>query len=145
MIRGNRGEDHNFYWFHLLYYRFCAEDVAGGRLIPNRIKYDNTSVNWCKYSKPWDVIFDNPGFGMAQFLVALLPSGIPREIPAGQQSDIHVSKPKHDPLPENYAHTEIRTYDSLGNERGNKLGRLARKEFQQILSDRAIILLDSSR
>jgi len=74
-------------------------------------------------------------------MVGLLPSDIPKHVGDGQQSESHVSRPKHDPLPNNYSHSEIVTYDAKGNPRGNKLGRLARKEFQQILSQSGVVVL----
>src|SRR6185503_3270378 len=63
MIKGHRGADPVFLGEDLLFHRCTAEDVVGDRLNPARIKYDRTSCNWSKYSKPWDVIFDYPEHG----------------------------------------------------------------------------------
>lgn len=143
MIQGRRGTDPSFRRHHLLYRRCNREDLFEGRLIPARIPLD-TSVNWSKYSKPWDVIFENPGDGFLQFTVRSLPSNVPYVIPSGQQSSLHVCAPGHKPLEYNYSHSEILTYRKSNNrlERVSKdrVGGLAKKEIRQLLSERAVLL-----
>jgi hypothetical protein len=69
MIRNGRPADQNFKQWHELYYRFESdEDIDGDRLLGPRIYTSfDISVNWSKYSKPWDVIFDHLKAGVALF------------------------------------------------------------------------------
>jgi hypothetical protein len=109
LLRSNRPVDNSFRFFHQLYHRCSKEDVAGDRLIASRIRYSNPSVNWSKYAKPWDVIFDFPGRGIAQFLVC----GLPRELPKTsevEEAKAHSFFPGHVPECCNYSHCEIRTF-----------------------------------
>lgn len=144
LIQDGRESDNQFRWHHLLYQRFTQEDVHEGRLLPARIRYGDPSSNWSKYSKPWDVVFDNPGEGIAQILVADLPSGIPKIIPDGMTSEIHSCRPSHVPLPENYPHSEIWTYKGEVKVKSGRLGSLAKKAFQAEMSERCIIIHKSS-
>lgn len=145
LFQGTRGVDCSFHWYHLLYQRCELEAIIGDRLNPNSIRYADPSVNWSKYSKPWDVIFEYPGRGIVQFMVGRLPRDIPQEIPQGERSELHTCRPQHVPLPENYSHSEIWTYKPSGRIKGRSLGALAKKEFRQILSDRGVILHKPTR
>ena len=73
MLQRDRLPDQNFSKWHELYKRFGKEDFVEDRLIPARIPYRNSSVNWSKYSKPWDVIFEYPQMGFCRILVRNLP------------------------------------------------------------------------
>ena len=144
LVQGDRSTDNAFRWYHALYQRCSKEDMDGDRLNPNRIKYENASVNWAKYSRPWDVIFDYPGCGFVQFIVLALPKGIPRDIPPdtapNNKPEPHWCKPAHVPEPDNYSHSEIWTFKPAGRVASGKLGSLAKKEFRQILSDHGVLL-----
>jgi hypothetical protein len=111
--------------------------------LPARIRA-NCSVNWSKYSRPWDVIFDYPGCGIVQFIVCLLPKELPKEeIPAGATApQPHSFYPEHDPLPDNYPHSEIRTFRAGARVTSSHLPETVKKEFRQIMSDQSVILLN---
>jgi hypothetical protein len=104
-----------------------------------RIAYQNQSVNWSKYGKPWDVIFDFPGHGFAQFLVGDLPTELPSQ--KTENAKPHSFFPSHVPECRNYSHCEIWTFkDGVPISKSTKLPATVKKEFRQIISDRAVIL-----
>src|SRR5208337_2719167 len=59
MFQNGRPVDNQFGRFERLYHRCVQEDMEGNRLSALRLRYENTSVNRSRYSKPWDVIFDH--------------------------------------------------------------------------------------
>ncbi len=139
MFRCGRGVDSQFLPYHRLYHRCEAEDIAEDRLLPGRIKYQNTSVNWSKYSKAWDVIFDYEGWGIVQFLVKHLPRRLPI-VPPDDKARLFAFAPVHDPEDDNYAHSEIGTFVEGERLSEPKLSSTAKKEFRAELSDRCVIL-----
>jgi hypothetical protein len=141
MYQRGRNVDSGFRLWHRLYYRCIKEDVIGDRLLAARIPHCNTSVNWSKYSKPWDVIFDYPDHGIAQFFVRDLPKELPKEISAGTKAKLHSFFPAHVPLELNYAHSEIWTFKEKQRIEKPKLPETVKKEFRAIMSDRSVILL----
>jgi hypothetical protein len=143
-VQGQRGVDINFRWFQLLYQRCVLEDVEGERLLAARINYKEQSVNWSKYSKPWDVIFDDPGSGIVQFFVGGLPRDLPNVIPKGTKSDLYTFRPAHVPLPLVYPHCEIWTFKVNTRIQGKKLGELAKKEYRALMSERSFVICQPS-
>jgi hypothetical protein len=141
MLRDERPADNRFRFYHCLYYRCNQEDVIGNRLLGARISYKNPSVNWSKYGKPWDVIFDFPDSGIAQFVVCALPKELPIEVQLGVKPKPHSFFPAHVPELTNYAHSEIWTFkDGAHVENPRGLPETVKKEFRQIMSDRGVIL-----
>lgn len=137
-MRNGRAPDLNILPVHCLYFRINREDVLGDRINPDRIRSKDTSVNWSKYSKPWDVIFDHEGAGFARFLVRDIPEILPEKLEGNAKP--HHFRPVHDPLTENYSHCEIRCFKDGVRHTGNKLPETVKKEYRQILSDRGVIL-----
>ena len=140
LIAGGRSIDNSFRWHHSLYQRCTKEDVVGTRLLAARISYKEPSVNWSKYSKPWDVLFDHPRHGIAQHMVFALPRDVPKGAPEGTK--LNSFRPVHDPMSDNYPHCEIRTFREGSQISGKALGELAKKGFRTIMSDRSVILWD---
>lgn len=139
MFQGGREIDNNYLGCHQLYRRFGKDDLLENRLIPARIKCINTSVNWSKHSKPWDVIFDTPDMGYCQILVKNLPTELPKENTAGAK--LHNFAPEHKPEDNNYSHSEIVTFKEGIKMTGNfDLPSTVKKEFRTIISDRSVIL-----
>lgn len=146
MLKRGRGVDNRFRFWHQLYRRCKSEDLIGDRLSPASIRYDNQSVNWSKYSKPWDVVFDYPRHGIVHFLVGDLPTELPKHNPSAGKAKLHSFFPAHVPEEENYAHSEIWTYKHESNEQKiriekPKLSETVKKEFRQIMSDRGVVIL----
>lgn len=147
MFRRNRGPDNWFSPRDHLYRRCTREDVEGDRLIPARIQYENVSVNWSRYSKPWDVVFEHPGEGIVRFVVRDLPEELPKELPPAAKEGkkqppvkVHCFRPAHQPLEYNYAHSEIWTFKEGERITKVSLPVTVKKEFRQIMSDRSLIL-----
>lgn len=139
MVRGSRENDQVFLAGHLLFHRCSAEDILGDRLNPTRIKYNRTSCNWSKYSKPWDVIFDHPEHGIVRFIVRCLPRHLPKV-----RTDKNVKEysffPRHDPEELNYSHSEIRTFREEELLDKVSLPETVKKEFRTIMSDKSYLL-----
>ena len=146
MYRQGRPVDSRFLPRHQLYFRCTKEDLIGPRLNPARIPYKNVSVNWSKYGKPWDVIFDYPDEGFVRFIVGELPKELPKDIPpvpkgskkAKHLPDLHFFKPVHDPIEENYGHCEIATFRK--GERIDLTSSLVKKEFRTAMSLGGLLL-----
>lgn len=149
MLQRGRGVDSNFKDCHQLYHRCKQEDVAGDRLLAARISYKKTSVNWSKYSKPWDVIFDYPGWGIARFFVGNLPKELPKELPKDKKArskvKVHSFIPVHVPELTNYAHSEITSYKESQEGRSStastNFSDTVKKEFRTAMSDCSLVLL----
>jgi hypothetical protein len=156
MMRNGRPEDQNFRDYHRLYYRFeTAEDIEGNRLLGPRIKMAEAmraadiSVNWSKYSKPWDVVFDFPRSGIAMFFVWHVRRDLPTDLSklaANQREQDkpkpHTYKPVHEPEEDNYSHSAMAVFkDGVRITKPNRVAPTAKKEFRQIISDKSMILL----
>lgn len=139
MYRKGRGIDRGILPRHCLYFRVQREDLIGNRINPGRIRASDTSVNWSKYSLPWDVVFDYKGAGIARFMVRDVPKILPTTVAGGTKE--HHFRPVHDPLEENYSHCEIRCFKEGEHHTSGKLPVTVKKEFRQILSDRAYVLM----
>jgi hypothetical protein len=146
MMRNGRAVDHGFLGYHRLYYR-CAtkEDVEGNHLLPARVRAYDISVNWSKYSKPWDVIFDKPLAGIVLFFVHDIQLDLPIDLSsAAREQDKpkpHLYRPIHEPEDDNYSHSAIAIFkDGERITKERQVGTNAKKEFRQIISDRSLIL-----
>ncbi len=139
MLQGNRGVDDKFLPRHALYHRIKKEDLISDRMNPARIRCENTSVNWSKYSKPWDATFDYPGCGVVRFMVRDLPRELPKE--PNPKTKPRSFFPIHDPKPTNYAHSEIGTFTGGMRVPKPSLGKIVTKEFQNIMSNRSFVIL----
>jgi len=147
MFRSGRPSDQDFQPEHRLYYRIeHSDEVEGNHLDPQKIRAAfDVSVNWSKYSKPWDVIFDHPRSGIASVLVRDIRIDLPMDLTPSHEHEVrkpHSYAPWHEPENENFSHTSIMV--TKGGQRLTKSGQIsatAKREFRQIFSDRAMILL----
>jgi hypothetical protein len=123
-----------------LYFRFSGEDHIDGVLIEARIPLANQSVNWSKYSRPWDVKFDHPTLGIGQILVSNLPTRLPEVLSIDPNDKFHDYAPKHVPENLNYAHSEIQVYKGgvLAAKVNNSNVKTA---YRSIIRKKAVILL----
>ena len=122
MYAAGRPAIQDFWPEERLYFRVCRTDAAGrpcetaGKLNIGAIRAKNQSVNRSRFSKPEDVLIpptDRPEadfsqWGFASVAVQDLPVQL-RSIPDSNPS--YSYRPVHDPLPDNYAHSEIRAYN----------------------------------
>jgi hypothetical protein len=143
MITGNRGVRDDFLGHHRLYYRCKKEDLLAetGRLSPARIKCENTSVNWSRFSKPWDVICDHPDHGIVFFKMGKFPPDLPKQTPLDPKTARRSFRPVHDPLPANYAHAEIQTFDGNRTIPKPNLSQMVKTEYRVALSDQGFLIL----
>lgn len=139
MVKGDRGIDIRFLGEDFLFHRCTTEDMLGDRLNPARIRYDRTSCNWSRYSKPWDVIFDYPQQGIVRFIVRHLPKQLPSQKPDKNAKE-YSFLPLHAPEELNYAHCEIRTFKGSELQEKSSLPQVVKKEFKTIMSDRCFVL-----
>ena len=139
MYQQDRPAINNFIKWHRLYIWVTNEDILEGRVISARVKWNNSSANWSKFSKPWDVVFGQPNYGFFQLLIKHLPSELPKE--KVQNPNIYSFEPRHRPVPLNYSHTEIVSVGNTGERPQKKeISAATKKEFRQIISDRAVLL-----
>lgn len=141
MLADGRGLDDGFKPEHILYRRCTSDEVEGTRMLAAAIRYDNTSVNWSKYSRPGDVIFDNCDWGIAILRVRQLPDGLPTNKP-DPKTKIYAFRATHVPEDENYSHSEIWAYADGVREPKPKPSDAVKKEFRMLLSDRTYVVLD---
>ena len=150
MMRRNRPVDDDFRPEHRLYYRIEHQDeLEGNYLDPQKIRTAfDVSVNWSKYSQPWDVIFDRPASGIASILVQDISVDLPRDLTPDHKHQVvkpHLYRPTHEPYNDNYSHSAIAVFkDSQRVTKSAQVGEKAKREFRQLLSDKAIILLRPS-
>ncbi len=136
MYRRGRPVDPIFAPSEDLYYRCQLEHVLENRLLPTALRFPDFSVNRAKYSQPEDVLV--PSYvlwGIAAFKV--------EDLPSERQSDantFYTWNVVHDPNEDNYAHSEVRTYKNGHYGKDLNVSKMIKKEFRQILSDRARIL-----
>jgi len=135
--QNGRLPDHDFSEMEQLYRRFCHEELVDNQFISATIKPPGSSVNRQRYSEPNDVLFpDNLCCGIAYFTVQDITS---IRVMSGNSKDFFDFGVSHEPLPENYAHSEI-TVSKNGELFSKKFSKMALKEFQNILRNKISIL-----
>ena len=116
------------------------------RLFPDTISfYPDWSVNRGKFSEPEDVLYpEYLGWGVAAFQIKDIPEPYETEGKITYRWDA-----QHQPLEENYSHTEIWTYKDgthLANPKTEadpkppKLSNTVKKYFRTVLSERARVI-----
>jgi len=136
LITGGRQPDPIFDFDEALYVRCQTKDINAGHILPSGIRFPDWSTNRSKYSEPGDVLL--PSFarwGIGSFKVRDIPSELQFE-----QSKCYSFCPVHDPLPENYAHTEVRTFKDGQFDRNTQVATSIKKLFRILLSEASIIL-----
>jgi hypothetical protein len=138
MLRQGRPVDSKFDVTEKLYRRCVDREVREGRPFVDQIPfYPAMSVNRSKFSKPHDVLYPDyfDTCGVLSFTVGDIPE--PYQIEGGARYEW---KPEHDPLEENYSHTEVRTYRDGAFDRNHQIGsKLVKKYFRECLRRRARI------
>lgn len=146
----------------LLYRRCDADHVERGRILPIAVKQFNLSVLRSRFcSDPdharWDSrvaakdgqAFVYPDWLVIQFRVRDASLTRTPENPAAQE---HTLRPVHAPLADNYAHSELGLFKGAtpgerilkeGDAKG-KESKIAKKQFQTLLADRATIRLQTN-
>jgi hypothetical protein len=139
MLRNGRGVDANFLPSEKLYLR-CKTAWIGenGHVNPAYIHFPDQSVNRQKYSYPVDVLWPDEreqsrawiNWGVASLRVEDLP---PEMRTSGNA--VYCFTAEHDPLDDNYSHTELRVYKDGEREcDSKKINQLVKKEYRTILA-----------
>lgn len=137
MYRRGRPVDPEFNPDEQLYYRVTRHGVADdlSRILPEAFRSPDFSCNRGKYSKPLDVLLPHyQDHGVAEFLVQDIPERL-----ASEGDVVYEFRVFHDPLVDNYAHSEVRALRE-GQNRPRKLPNLVKKTFRQLLSDRTRLI-----
>lgn len=138
MYRRGRPVDPEFDPEELLYLRCLEEHVDDGRLLAAAIRVSNQSVNRGKYSKPhWVLLPDFSTWKIASLRVGDIPEALSGPPPVCVPYTFAV---EHDPLEDNYAHSEIRAYKEGVYKSRLKLKPSVRLEFRTRLVERARII-----
>jgi hypothetical protein len=128
------GRDPHFSPSERLFRRIPPEDVVNGTISDASLPSPSFSVNREKYSNARDVVEGYPGFRIAAFQVGDIPPSISGD--AGESYQFGV---EHEPLPDNYAHSEVNSYRE-GAKLRHKPPRQVRKLFRDLLRRRIEIL-----
>jgi hypothetical protein len=101
------------------------------------------SVNRDKYSKPEDVLFSESGqfdgWGVLAFVVAEFPG------PVSASNCQYLLVPRHVPLEENYAHSEIWCNKVPGTTEHVDAPKTVKKLYRAQLSQRVRVLIPTSK
>lgn len=136
MYKAGRPVDMNFDENEHLYVRCQKQHIEGEKLLPTGIRFPDWSVNREKYSEPEDVLIPNfSDWGIVQFKVKNVPELL--ESPGDIKYNFKV---EHDPLEENYSHSEIRTYKNGHHSKNLEVNKTVKKLFRQILSEQMVII-----
>lgn len=140
MRQRGRSSDPRFDPAETLFIRFKEDTRAGDKLAVAAIALPDQSGNRSKYSQERDVLLvQYPKF--IDWGVARLPV---REIPHSCKSPGDVDyglEPHHDPLPQNYAHSEILVTKSGVRVRDkNKINQTVRKQLRLRIAERCEII-----
>ena len=137
MYRLGRPVVENFQKNELMYRRFCLRDVSNGVILPSALKFpkrgDNTgqSANRSLFSQAQDALWtDNRkmnGWGVYGFPVACLP----KESVCSHTQRRFTFFPRHVPVRNNYAHSEVWCDDLPSKNSGYVLPtEIVKKEFR---------------
>ncbi len=145
LLRNNRPVVQEFQSEERLYYAFNAEIVEeeGRRIVPAdaiKVSYCSISVNRSQFSKPEDLycIKKFVGFGILAWKKCELPIGeLKSDNPKAAKYEFVLS---HEPLDDNYAHSEFQFYKNGTFKRSTRLpDLLERLKIRMALSEIAVI------
>lgn len=138
MRRHGRPEDTDFQPREKLFRRYTRSHYMNGQFSNTGFAFTSPqSVNRQKYSEPADVCFSEAdefaGWGVLSFRVDDLPPAFPDDQPQ------YTFFPKHIPLEDNYAHSEVwcDTIPACGEY--VKPSKQVRKLFRAVLSQRVVV------
>lgn len=141
MYRLLRREDQDFPQDELLYYRFKDHGYTRNgaptlrQIIKEQLRFPDTSVNREKYSQPEDVLWPEYfNWGVLAFPVR----AVLVELMSGDGRTFRFVV-QHDPLWNNYSHSEIRIHES-GSRMTKKPTKAVRREFRGRVSGEACLV-----
>ena len=133
LLRQGRAPDPDFLPSERLFRRAPPDALAENRPLETAITFPDFSVNREKYSLPGDLLVDHPGFSILAFEVRDIPPKL------GADAREFTFRVEHEPMEENYAHSEVRTYCD-GERARKKPPKTIRAKFRLQLAAHARIL-----
>ena len=132
-----RPADPDFDQQEKLYHRFeKLQKASDGKFYPASIRFPDFSVNRERYSKPEDVLYPNyKGLGIVSFKVEDLPEPILTG-EGSKNETTYTFVPVHDPLEENYAHSEIRTFKNGHYSKNMDVSKKVKFKFRTHLANK---------
>lgn len=145
MFTRGRPLDPEFASEEWLYFRCMAEWIECGRIKPANVHFPDQSVNRQKYSRPRDVLLPDDSEESCNWLlwgvVGIQVRDLPPEMRTG--GGIPYSFPvEHDPLPNNYSHSELRVFKNGVRETSKgKINNQIKKEYRTRLALRTSVIV----
>ncbi|MCD6183171.1 MAG: hypothetical protein J7K01_02595 [Thermovirga sp.] len=131
--RNGRPLDNIFLDEEQLFYRVEDAIIEDGKIPPATIKFPNTSMNREKYSEPEDVLEGKSGHSVYKMKASQARCTHQTDGGDGRITAYDL-KPVHDPVEDNYSHTELRLFKN--NENRHVTGRVSsnvKREFRNEL------------
>jgi hypothetical protein len=145
MYRNGRPIDDKFEAVHKLYIRIDGECFQQGEILDAGIRIADQSVNWSKYSLPWDILFGHSDCGVGGFVVRDIPTPVPqdrKDWPRDPKFSPYEYVPKHIPENDNYGHCEIQaTRQGVVSKEEKIRADIVKKQFRSKLKRSINILL----
>ncbi|MDZ4820637.1 MAG: hypothetical protein SGJ20_16860 [Planctomycetota bacterium] len=144
MIRDDRGLDDDFQSNEKLFFRCKAEWIdQNGRIRLAHVRAPDQSVNREKFSKRYDVLLPIDDTSSPKLIYWGVASVDVQDVPTHGVSTgglIFSFTVEHDPLENNYGHTELRAYKNNKREmKSDNINKAVRKEYRAKLAERTRI------
>ena len=132
----------------LLYLRFRPADLVNGEIPPTSMPFPTWCANRSRFSQPLDVLIPNwPDWKVAAFAVEAVPQQLKTEpetkkVGGKRQAVIRtfLFVPVHLPEPDNYAHSEVQSFEDGNPGEMAEPPKTLKKKFRTMLSERARFL-----
>lgn len=137
MIRNRRPVIPNFAADEPLFLRYGVDDFVNGQLVAAALHFPRQSVNRGRFSEPEDVLYHDEGkydgLGAVEFGVADIPATI-----TGDQGSTYRFFMHHEPLDDNYGHSEIWSARPESEEEYREPGKSTKLQFRMQLCKRIL-------
>lgn len=152
MKRRGRLEDQNFLSAEKLYMRFKSDWLdENDHILPACIHFPDQSVNRDKCSEAYDVLLPNNESRAIDMVFWGVASVTVDDVPKSDGTNVE-SKAKnkaaqlrftveHDPLEDNYGHTELRVYKNGSRTRKSNVAELAKKAYRTKLAGKTAVVI----
>lgn len=154
MMRNGRADDPVFSTDEQLYMRIRHEWIDENyRIKPPFIRFPDQSVNREKYSEPYDVLLPNKDktppdqvfWGVASITVGNVPCAEKKQVEnrdkKNQEAQLKFTV-EHDPVEDNFGHSELRVYKNGTRETKGRVNDIAKKAYRTKLALKTRIVID---
>jgi hypothetical protein len=146
MYRNGRPVDPGFLATERLFFRCRLDSLDGsGRIKPAEIHFPDQSVNREKYSRRTDVLLPDGSPRSKDWLLHGVAEVEVRDLPPETRSAGDVAyqfKVEHDPMDDNYAHSELRVYKDKQRETDKKrINAVVKKQYRTELALRTRVVV----